>query len=64
MQALRELPGGKSLQPKDDVSGVGSIVLGVGNSIAGSEAFIGDPANDMRNLKDMLVGEYGMNLTS
>jgi hypothetical protein len=32
---------------------------GIGNSVA----FIWDPVHGMRNLQDMLAGQYGLNLT-
>lgn len=47
----------------DDVSADGTIVVGVGNSASGSEAFIWDSVNGMRSLQSVLTEDFGLDLT-
>ncbi len=67
MVGLGDLPGGETTSSAYDVSGDGSIV--VGDSNAGSPdddsptAFIWDSGNGIRNLKDVLETDYGLDLT-
>jgi probable HAF family extracellular repeat protein len=68
MTGLGDLPGGDFYSWANDVSGDGSMV--VGYSITQGrwsidwvkEAFIWDQENGMRNLKTLLINEYGLNL--
>ena len=60
---LGDLPGGLADSTAHSVSADGSVVVGVGMSASGQEAFVWDEANGMRNLKDVLEGEHGLNLT-
>jgi len=59
---LGDLPGGSTTSQALDVSGNGAIVVGFATSGSGQEAFIWDSANNMRSLKDVLEGQYGLNL--
>jgi uncharacterized membrane protein len=52
---LGDLPGGTFHSIAFDVSADGTIVVGFGNTAPGSEAFIWDATNGMRNLKNLLV---------
>jgi uncharacterized membrane protein len=62
MVGLDDLPGGETASWAYDVSGDGSIM--VGDSDDGSPtAFIWDDGNGMRNLKDVLETDYGLDLT-
>ena len=45
------------------VSEDGSGVVGSGNSANGNEAFIWNSSQGMRNLKQVLTNDYGLNLT-
>ena len=45
------------------VSEDGSVVVGYGNSANGNEAFIWNSSQGMRNLKQVLTNDYGLNLT-
>jgi uncharacterized membrane protein len=66
MQGLGFLPGGDSASSNAlHVSGDGSIVLGLSSSNAplGREPFIWDSANGMRSLQQVLVNDYGLDLT-
>jgi probable HAF family extracellular repeat protein len=60
---LGDLPGGSTTSQALDVSGNGAIVVGFATSESGQEAFIWDSENNMRSLKDVLEGQYGLNLT-
>ncbi|MGH7598223.1 MAG: hypothetical protein ACREOI_17860 [bacterium] len=55
MEGLGDLPGGTFHSIAFDVSADGAIVVGFGNTAQGSEAFIWDATNGMRNLKSVLV---------
>ncbi len=63
MVGLGDLAGGDFLSCAIDVSADGSIIVGYGYTAAGSTAFIWDADNGMRNLRDVLVNEYGLDLT-
>jgi len=63
MVGLGDLPGnivnGRALA----VSGDGSIIVGTSASAIGDhEAFIWDEAHGMRNLRELLVNDYGLDL--
>jgi len=66
MVGLGDLPGGGFRSFASDVSADGSVVVG-GSQTApewyNTEAFIWDEHNGMRNLKDVLVTDYGLDLT-
>ncbi len=66
LQRLGDLPEGDFESTAWGVSGNGQIV--VGDGITGQygndwEAFIWDPGHGMRNLRDVLVNDFGLNLT-
>jgi probable HAF family extracellular repeat protein len=63
MVGLGELPGGGYSSIAWDVSANGSIVVGESISGPSTEAFIWDPANGICSLKQVLVNEYGLDLT-
>jgi probable HAF family extracellular repeat protein len=61
---LGDLPGGTFYSSAWDTSNAGSLIVGGGSSEAGDEAFIWDSAHGMRNLRDVLISDYGItNLT-
>jgi uncharacterized membrane protein len=59
---LGDLPGGAFESLAWDISGDGSLVVGTGHSDLGYEAFIWDRSNGIRNLREVLVSEYGLDL--
>jgi uncharacterized membrane protein len=63
MVGLGDLSGGSFESGAFAVSGDGSTVVGYGNDAEGRSAFIWDPANGMRSLRDVLTSEYGLDLT-
>ncbi len=64
MVGLGDLSGGGFFSEAYDVSADGSVVVGEGTSAAsGNEAFIWDNINGMRSLKDVLVNNFGLDLT-
>jgi probable HAF family extracellular repeat protein len=63
MVGLGDLQGGLFLSIAYDVSADGSVVVGDGVSASGFEPFIWDALNGMRNLRNVLVNEYGLDLT-
>jgi uncharacterized membrane protein len=63
MEALGDLPGGLLHSYAADVSADGSIIVGAGNTDLGDEAIIWDAVHGMRNLREMLVHDYGIDLT-
>ena len=63
MVGLGDLPGGAFSSQALGVSADGSIVVGHGTTAAGREAFIWDATNGMRNLKEVLESDFGLNLT-
>lgn len=61
---LGDLPGGIFYSYAWDVSDDGSFVVGTGRTAAGDEAFIWDSVHGIRNLRDVLISDYGAtNLT-
>ncbi|MCA9292394.1 MAG: hypothetical protein KDA20_01120 [Phycisphaerales bacterium] len=63
MVGLGDLPGGTFNSGAFAVSGDGSVVVGTGNGANGAEAFIWDATNGMRALRDVLINDYGLDLT-
>jgi len=57
--ALGDLPGGSTFATALGISGDGSIVVGAGTSAAGDEAFLWRADLGMRNLRELLVQDYG-----
>jgi len=62
MVGLGELPGGISYSNANDISTDGSTVVGFSYTADGQEAFTWDQANGMRNLRDVLINDWGLNL--
>jgi probable HAF family extracellular repeat protein len=63
MVGLGDLAGGSFLSFAWDVSADGSVVVGYGTTAVGTEAFIWDAGHGMRNLKEVLTDDYGLDLT-
>jgi probable HAF family extracellular repeat protein len=68
MQGLGFLPGGEFIYSgASGVSGDGSIVVGISSSSSstamGHEPFLWDSAHGMRSLQQVLVSDYGLDLT-
>ena len=63
MVGLGDLPGGAVSSAALGVSADGLIVIGHSQTDAGREAFIWDATNGMRNLKDVLESDFGLDLT-
>ncbi len=63
MQGLSDSPGGIFGSEAFDVSADGSVVLGMSHTGSTWEAFIWDADNGMRNLKQVLVRDFGLDLT-
>jgi probable HAF family extracellular repeat protein len=59
---LGDLPGGYISSVASSVSADGEVVVGRGHTDSGNEAFIWDAANGMRNLKNVLVNDLGLDL--
>ena len=66
MVGLGDLPGGAFRSIAEDVTEDGATVVGYSTTGipvgVGEEAFIWDAAHGMRNLEQVLVGDYGLNL--
>jgi probable HAF family extracellular repeat protein len=60
MVGLGDLPGGLVLSSAAAVSGDGSIIVGSSHTADGFQAMIWDAAHGMRNLRDVLINEYGL----
>jgi probable HAF family extracellular repeat protein len=63
MEGLGDLPGGSETSIAYASNSNGSIVVGVGNTDSGNAAFIWDEVNGMRDLKQALEDDYGLDLT-
>lgn len=59
---LDGLAGGANSNARD-VSGDGSIIVGISSSASDYQAFLWDAENGMRSLKQVLVGDHGLDLT-
>ena len=62
-QGLGDLPGGAFSSEARATSADGAVVVGVGLSAFGLEAFLWTADDDMRLLKDILVNDFGLDLT-
>ena len=60
---LGNLPGGRSSSSAHAVSADGAIVVGNAYDEVGPAAFIWDAQHGMRKLQDVLVNDYGLDLT-
>ena len=63
MIGLGDLPGGTVYGTASDTSADGSVVVGRGRTDKGDEAFIWDQTNSMRNLREVLINDYSLDLT-
>lgn len=63
MTGLGDLPGGDFFSSASAVSADGSVVVGQGTGANGEVAVIWDSLNGMRDLRDVLVGDFGLDLT-
>ncbi len=63
MVGLGDLPGGIFGSEAFDVSADGSVVLGMSHTGSTWEAFIWDADNGMRNLKEVLVNDFSLDLS-
>ena len=63
MVGLGDLSGGSFRSVAWGVSGDGSLVVGYSESGPNTEAFIWDAHHGMRKLSDVLMNDYGLNLT-
>lgn len=62
MVGLGDLPGGNFWSSAADVSADGSIIVGQGTTATGTAATIWDALHGTRNLKDVLLSDYGLDL--
>lgn len=62
-QGLGDLDGGPFFSVAHGVSADGSVVVGWSASASGDEAFLCDIAHGMRSLREVLVDDYGLDLT-
>jgi uncharacterized membrane protein len=60
MVGLGDLPGGLFYSVANAVSGGGSVIVGSGHTDSGFQATIWDATHGTRNLRDVLVNDYGM----
>jgi probable HAF family extracellular repeat protein len=63
MSPLGDLPGVDFDSWASAVSADGSIIVGRGTTAMGAEVFIWDTQSGMRNLREMLVNEFGLDLS-
>jgi probable HAF family extracellular repeat protein len=63
MIGLGDLPGGIFGSSATAVSPNGLFIVGTGRSEAGSEAFLWDGARGMRNIREILTNDFGLDLT-
>jgi uncharacterized membrane protein len=63
MVGLGDLPGGIAQATATAASFDGSVIVGYGNTAVGIEAFIWDDTNGMRNLREVLENDSGLDLT-
>lgn len=60
---LGDLPGGFFSSQASNVSGDGSVIVGVGSTASGASAFYWTESGGMQNLTDLLVSSFGLDLT-
>jgi len=63
MVGLGDLPGGDIFSWANNVSANGSVVVGQSRSVNGNEAFIWTASEGMRSLQDVLVSDFGLDLS-
>jgi probable HAF family extracellular repeat protein len=63
MVGLGDLDGGDFRSQAFDVSANGQVIVGISEATYGDEAFVWDATNGMRSIKDILVYDYGFDLT-
>ena len=63
MVGLGDLSGGSFNSFAYDVSSDGSVVVGFSDSDSDGSAFIWDQTNSMRNLRDVLINDFSLDLT-
>jgi hypothetical protein len=63
MQGLGDLAGGSFNSQALSTSADGSVVVGLSSSASGTEAFLWDAINGMRALDDVLMTDFGLDLT-
>lgn len=63
MTGLGDLPGGEFRSYATAVSADGTIIVGQGTGMSGEVAFIWDSLHGMRDLRDVLVNGFGLDLT-
>ncbi|MEK6643292.1 MAG: PEP-CTERM sorting domain-containing protein [Planctomycetota bacterium] len=63
MTGLGDLPGGDFSSYATAVSADGSVIVGYGSTSLGGAAFVWDSPNGMRDLRELLVNAFGLNLT-
>lgn len=63
LERLGDLEGGNFSSAAGDLSADGNVVVGRGTTASGPEAFIWTEAQGMRNLKEVLEDDYGLDLT-
>jgi uncharacterized membrane protein len=63
MQGLGDLAGGSFFSEAHSTSADGSVVVGRSNSASSREAFLWDALNGMRELDEVLVTDFGLDLT-
>ena len=61
--SIGDLDGGSVNAVAFDASADGSVIVGRANTDAGTVAFVWDAATGMRNLQDVLEGQFGVDLT-
>jgi uncharacterized membrane protein len=63
MVGLGDLPGGRAKATATAASFDGSVIVGHGSTAIGTEAFIWDDSNGLRNLREVLEDDSGLDLT-
>ena len=63
MAGLGDLPGGSFSSRALGASADGSVVVGSGTSVNGTEAFLWTASNNMRSLSNILTDDFGLDLT-
>ena len=63
MVGLGDLPGGNFGSRAFATSADGAVIVGTGFSAPGAEAFVWTASDGIRSLRDLLVNDFGLNLT-